>query len=263
MTSGTIRHLWALDAPTLTVDKSVIQLGSGGENITVPSPAFLIEHPAHGLLLFDTGLAIDAAGDPHRAYGELADAFPIDFPEEIRLDRQLGGLGFTTSDVKRLVLSHSHFDHTGGLAHFPDAQGFVGYGELRYCTTPGRFDGGMFRASDLEGGPTSWLEVPAGYDHDVFGDGSVTILSLPGHTLGTLGLQLRTPDGILVLTGDAAHLQENLTIGAGMPFDQRSDEKLSSMRKLELLGSRPDTTVWVNHDPDDWARHRAGGAQIC
>ncbi|MEI2774911.1 MAG: N-acyl homoserine lactonase family protein [Tetrasphaera sp.] len=260
--TGTIRHLWALEAPAITVHRSVIQLLADGD-ITIPSATFVIEHPRHGLLAFDTGLAIDAAGDPHHAYGQMADVFPIDFPESRRLDRQLADLGFTTGDVKRVVLSHGHWDHTGGLAHFPDAEGFVGAGELDYVHRPGRQDAAMFRTSDLDGGPQTWHAVPAGVDHDVFGDGSVVVLSLPGHTVGTLGLQLRFPDGrTFVLTGDAAHLQEALALDAGMPFDVDPRIKRTSYQRLRLLASQPDTTVWVNHDPRDWATHRENGALV-
>ena len=78
--SGTIKHLWALDAPMLKVDKSIMILGAGGELVSLPSPSFLIEHAEHGLLLFDTGLA--GAGDPASTYGPLAELFMIEFPAE-------------------------------------------------------------------------------------------------------------------------------------------------------------------------------------
>ena len=104
--SGTIKHLWALDAPMLKVDKSIMILGAGGELVLLPSPSFLIEHAEHGLLLFDTGLA--GAGDPASTYGPLAELFMIEFPAERALDRQLESLGFSTADVKRVVISHLH-----------------------------------------------------------------------------------------------------------------------------------------------------------
>ncbi|RSM59239.1 hypothetical protein DMH03_25640 [Amycolatopsis sp. WAC 01376] len=88
--------------------------------------------------------------------------------------------------------SHLHFDYTGGLDLFPGAQGFIGADELRYARTP------RTSTPPCSGNKTcriDWLEVPRGYDHDIFGGGSVTFLSLPGHTLGTLGLQIRLPDG--------------------------------------------------------------------
>lgn len=179
--SGTIKHLWALDAPMLKVDKSIMILGAGGELVCLPAPSFLIEHPEHGLLLFDTGLA--GAGDPASTYGPLAEIFTIEFPAERALDRQLESLGFGTADVKRVVISHLHFDHTGGLEHFAGAQGYIGSGELRYARTPDNHVTAFFRQEDLDAADRiDWMEVPAGYDHDMFGDGSVVVLSMPGHT---------------------------------------------------------------------------------
>ncbi|WP_063274849.1 N-acyl homoserine lactonase family protein [Amycolatopsis keratiniphila] len=261
--SGTIKHLWALDAPTIATDCGLFQLGTGGTQLAVPIPTFLIEHDL-GLLMFDSGLDSNAAGDPARAYGPLAEAFDIRFPEDHRLDTQLESIGFTTKDVRQIVISHLHFDHTGGLDLFAGAQGFIGADELRYARTPRALDAAMFREHDLDAASRiDWLEVPRGYDHDVFGDGSVTILSLPGHTLGTLGLQVRLPDGKqIVLSSDAAHLRSNIDKTTGMPLDVSNPDKENGLRKLKLLASRPDTTVWVNHDPDDWKLNRPNGRQI-
>ncbi|MEV6702911.1 N-acyl homoserine lactonase family protein [Streptomyces sp. NPDC051453] len=260
--SKTIRHIWALDAPTITTDKGVVLLGGGGGAVTLPTPSFLIEHE-QGLVLFDSGLASEAAGDPVGAYGSLATMFEMNFPEEYRLDRQIEALGFTTADVRRVVLSHAHFDHTGGLLHFPHAEGFIGAGELRYARTADSHTAGFFRKQDLEAAASiRWHELPAGYDHDMFGDGSITLLSLPGHTPGSLGLQISLPERTLVLTGDAAHLRESIDNTVGMPFDADVLNKLDGLRKLKLLGTRPDTTVWVNHDPRDWATLRSAGKEI-
>ncbi|MDA3644260.1 N-acyl homoserine lactonase family protein [Saccharopolyspora indica] len=259
----TVRRVWALDAPQLAVDCGLLMLGTGGVRETIPSPAFLVEH-AEGLLLFDTSLASSAAGDPAAAYGELAAAFQIDFPETYRLDRQLAAIGYRTSDVRRIVLSHLHFDHSGGLDLFPHAQGFIGAGELRYARTPSNLDAAFFREADIEAaGRIAWNEVPAGYDHDLFGDGSVVLLSLHGHTPGTLGLKLRMPDeSTLVLTGDAAHKRASVEATTGMPFDVDRLNKNSALQKIRLLGTQPGTTVWISHDPQDWADFRAAGAEI-
>ncbi|MEV6217379.1 N-acyl homoserine lactonase family protein [Nocardia sp. NPDC051833] len=259
----TVRRVWALDAPTLTVDCGILMLGTGGALETIPAPTFLIEHD-EGLMVFDAGLATVGAGDPAAAYGEMASAFQIDFPEEYRLDRQIEAVGYTTRDVRRVVLSHMHFDHTGGLDLFPHAQGFIGAGELRYAKTPSKLDEAFFREDDIAAAQKiAWNEVPAGYDHDLFGDGSVVLLSLHGHTPGTLGLKLRLPDeSTLILTSDAAHTRANVDLTIGMPFDVDRLDKNSALQKLKLLGTQPGTTVWISHDPQDWAELRAGGAEI-
>lgn len=263
MSESTIKHLWALDAPTMSVDCSVIMLGTGGTQIPIPIPVFLIEHE-HGLVMFDTSLATQAATDPEGAYGPLAQAFAVDFPAGYTIEAQLGELGFTTSDVTGVILSHMHFDHTGGLELFAGVQGFIGEGELRYARTPRTLDDAFFREADVAAAAQiNWNEIPVGYDHDLFGDGSVVILSLPGHTPGALGLKLRLPDGrTIILTGDAAHLRDSVKNTIGMPFDVDSVSKHSSLLKVKLLANQPNTTVWISHDPEDWADNRPNGRQI-
>lgn len=239
-----------------------MMFGKGGTEITMPLPSFLIEHPVHGLLIFDTG--IGGAGDPASVYGPAAQVYKMNFPAEYALDRQLESLGFTTSDVKRVVISHLHFDHTGGLHHFPGATGYIGSGEMRYAKTPDHHVAVHFMPQDLEAAAQiDWLELPVGYDHDVFGDGSVVILTLPGHTPGSLALQLRLPDAsTLILSGDVAHDHDNVSCCAGMQADSDTAAAVESLKRLKLLRSRPDTTVWVNHDIADWERMRANGRQV-
>ena len=93
-------------------------------------------------------------------------------------------------------------------------------------------------------------------------DGSVTILSLPGHTVGSLGLRVKLPDRTIIFSGDSAHQHGNIDMNAGMPYDVSSADKKRSLRKLNLLRTQPGTTVWCNHDPDDWAKNRPNGRQV-
>lgn len=262
MTSS-ISHLWALDAATITVDSSVVLLGTGGTSITLPIPVFLVQHGDH-LLLFDTGLAPEGAGDPASAYGPLAEMFEMQIPEDTRLDRQLADLGFELNDITDVVISHMHFDHTGGLELVTHARGFIGEGEIAYAKSPGGLDHGFFRPQDIEAADkVSWLEIPAGFSHDVYGDGAVTLVSMPGHTKGTLALRLVMPDGsTMLLTSDTAHQQASVDAQVGMPFDVDSVGKRRGLQELRLVESRPNTHVWINHDQTHWERYRSNGRQV-
>lgn len=258
----TISRLWALDAPTVTTDNSIMMFGKAGTDVKLPLPSFLVEHPDHGLLIFDTG--IGGAGDPKSVYGPAADLYNMKFPAEYALDVQLESLGFSTSDVERVVISHLHFDHTGGLCHFAGATGYIGAEEFRYARTPDHHVSQFFLQSDLVAAELiDWLEVPAGCDHDIFGDGSVVILSMPGHTPGSLALKLRCPNGTtLVLSGDVAHDHDNVSFCAGMPADSDTAAAIKSLRRLKLLRSQPGTEVWINHDIRDWEKFRANGRRV-
>jgi glyoxylase-like metal-dependent hydrolase (beta-lactamase superfamily II) len=257
-TPGTAKRLWALDAPTVTADASLFMLGASG-SITTPLPAYLIEHP-RGLVLFDTSIAPEAFSDPEAVYGPIASAFDLQATEDQRLDRQLADFGYQVSDVTHVVLSHAHFDHAGGLHQFSEAKIVVGQGELPFAFWPDPAGAGYYRQADLEPARTfDWHYVPR-RDVDLFGDGSVVVLWTPGHTPGELSLLVRLPDRNFVLTGDAVHLRAQLQTPLPMPADWDAHRAVESIHRLRLLRDAVDATVWISHDPEDWAELHQGAA---
>jgi N-acyl homoserine lactone hydrolase len=251
MQFGTCKRLWALDSPTFTVQAHTLLYGLEGQ-LTIPMPAYLIEHP-RGLVLFDTGLVPAAMDDPFAVYGELASLTGIQASPELRLDRQIEALGYRTSDVTHVIASHLHFDHAGGLYLFPEAKFYAGQGEMRFAYWPDYIGAGFFRREDLEATRSfNWHEVP-GIDVDLFGDGSIVILFTPGHTPGELSLLVRLPSRNFILTGDTVHLRAALEHEIHFPVDADTAAAVRSLRRLKLLRDTADATVWITHDPEDWA----------
>jgi glyoxylase-like metal-dependent hydrolase (beta-lactamase superfamily II) len=252
---GSARRLWALDAPKLTLSISMMMLGSApAYDVTIPVPSFLIEHPK-GLVLFDTGIVPEALEDPEAVYGELAKHMRIEGNASQRLDRQIVELGYKVEDVTHVVLSHSHFDHAGGLLLFPNAKFYVGEGELAFGFWPGPAFARTIHRPGLEAARGfNWYEVP-GCDVDLFGDGSIVIMFTPGHTPGELSLLVRLPYRTFVITGDTAHVRAQLDNLTPHPFSTDIGSAIRSLKRLRLLRDTPDTTVWISHDPDDWASY--------
>lgn len=250
MQSSTATRLWALDSPTFTLDNGILMVGAQG-TATIPMPAYLIEHP-RGLVLFDTGLDPAAADDPEGVYGPLAEHLGLRFTREQRLDNQIEALGYRLSDVTHVVASHSHFDHSGGFYLFPEAKLYIGTGELRYALWPDPAGAAFFRQIDIERTRSfNWVHVPT--DHDLFGDGSVVILHTPGHTPGELSLLVRLAHRNFILTGDTVHLRQALENEIPMPYDANTELSVRSIQRLKLLRESADATVWISHDPEDWA----------
>ena len=252
MSSGTARRMWALDGPRLTMDRTELLDTAEPGSVTLPIPSFLVEHD-DGLLLLDAGLDPRGADDPEATFGEVGRQ--ITYAPEQRVDRQVEALGFATSDVTHVVVSHVHFDHTGGLRLFPDAVFLLGAGDRP--SVLGEEDE-IARPEDLA--PTrdfAWTFLDG--DHDVFGDGSVVVLAMPGHTPGNTSLLVRLPRRTILLSADTAHLHSALESPAPMGADTDRDAAVRSLERLNRVAAEHDAQVWVGHDPDDWVRFDAPG----
>jgi N-acyl homoserine lactone hydrolase len=230
----------------------------GDRAVPVPFPVFLVEHP-DGLVLFDTGLDPDHAGDPAGAYGEVADRIRIDFRDDHLIEPQLAAHGYSPSHIGTVVASHLHFDHAGALKRFVHARTYVGDGELDWARNPERFAATWYREEDFaDRHGIDWHVLPT--DYDLFGDGSVVVLLLPGHSPGSLGLLVRLPQQTVILTGDVVHNRLDLDNEMHYLGDMDSVAARRSLRKLKWLADTHGADIWINHDVDDWARH--GGAGI-
>ena len=86
-------------------------------------------------------------------------------------------------------------------------------------------------------------------DHDVFGDGSVMIISTRGHTPGHESLLVRLPKtGSVILSGDAAHFQANFDNRRVPSGNFNKVESIASMQKLADIAAREHAQLWINHD---------------
>src|SRR6185503_16329162 len=89
-------------------------------------------------------------------------------------------------------------------------------------------------------------------DKDVFGDGSVVMLDMPGHTPGHHSLLVKLKDkGNVLLTGDLAHFRENYD-GNGVPtFNANRADTLASLDRFKQMAKNLHATVIIQHDPRD------------
>jgi glyoxylase-like metal-dependent hydrolase (beta-lactamase superfamily II) len=179
--------------------------------------AFVIEHPTAGLIVFDTGLSDRARTDPQHYVGWLgAKLHMLDVPEGATLAVQMRAVGLDPRKVTRIVLSHLHYDHTGGIADFPGAVVIVSAAEKAWV------DKGVRKTDfvdvDALVGMASWQTIDYQGEkplatllaaHDLLGDGSLLTVDLSGHTPGSTGLIVRTAEAPVLLTGDAAWVEKS------------------------------------------------------
>lgn len=215
------------------------------KEITIPVSMWVLKHPK-GLVVFDTGnnAAISDSMDnckKHWAAGNCDFLKPSQKRSDV-IDAQLKKLGFKTDDVKIVISSHSHLDHAGNIGMFPKAIHIMQKKELYQGWWPEKFQGrepnGTFVMADLAAARGfNFFEIEG--DYDLFGDGTVKIISTPGHTLGHQSLKVKLPQtGTVILTQDAIWMQENADgYVAGLNYSVKdwsdSANKLKMMRDIE------------------------------
>jgi glyoxylase-like metal-dependent hydrolase (beta-lactamase superfamily II) len=96
-------------------------------------------------------------------------------------------------------------------------------------------------------------------DKDLFGDGSVTILSTPGHTPGHQSLLVHLEKtGYVMLSGDAVHFQSNWDNRRVPGFNADKEQSSASMEKIARVLADTHAQLWINHDkPSSDARRHA------
>ncbi|MCK1267193.1 MULTISPECIES: N-acyl homoserine lactonase family protein [Bradyrhizobium] len=206
-----------------------------GKTMDFVDSCYLVKH-AKGWFLWDTGIADAVAAMPNG----LAPADPkaVTWRRPKTLAAQLEQLGLKPGDVKMMAVSHTHPDHTGNVELFPQAMLYVQKAEYDW---PGANNEPRFK-------PSHPVELLAG-DKDVFGDGSVTILSTPGHTPGHQSLLVKLPKtGAVVLSGDAVHFKDNWDNRRVPSMNANKDQSAASMQKIADTLGKEKAQLWINHD---------------
>ena len=206
-----------------------------GKSMDFVDNCYLIKH-SQGWFLWDTGIPDAVAAMPNG----LAPADPraVTWKRPKTLATQLEQLGVKPSDIKAIAVSHTHPDHIGNVEMFPDAMLYVQKAEYEW---PGANNTPRFKPEH----PVTKLEG----DRDIFGDGSLVVLSTPGHTPGHQSLLVKLPKtGELVLSGDAVHFKSNWE-NRGVPVNNVSKEQtLASMQKIADRLAQDKAQLWINHD---------------
>lgn len=251
---STANKLIALTGATISMTEAQLMIGGNDKMLDIPIPSFLIEHQK-GLVLFDTGCAPEVATDAEGYWG-VATKFlkNIRYSRDQVVDQQIKLHGYNPGDVKYVVVSHLHLDHSGGMRLFPNAQFLIMKGELPYAYWPDRRARAAFILNDLI--PTrgfDWKELAG--DTDIFGDGSLMMLKTSGHTPGECSLQVRLRHGGVVLTGDTVHIRPQLASLAAMDSDYDIAEASASIKRLRDIRDRGEAQLWISHAPEDWAEY--------
>jgi N-acyl homoserine lactone hydrolase len=208
-----------------------------GKKLQLTASCYLIRHADH-YMIWDTGYPAAAAG----ATGPTV---------KVPLVDQLAQLKIKPEQINYVGISHYHGDHTGQAASFPQATLLIGQGD--WDVLKGPTPSGTTNAAPLK----HWLggegkAEPLAKDKDVFGDGTVVILDMPGHTPGHHSLLVRLKEkGNVLLTGDQAHFRENYESNGVPTFNFNRADTLASFDRFKTIAKNLNATVIIQHDPRD------------
>lgn len=237
MTAPTIT---ALDCGWLRTQQRTLIGGGTTDLVDIPVPAWLVRHP-DGVVVFDAGLHPSLAGSSE-PLGRMSRLFQPTLQTDGTVGRRLEQHDIDPHGSFIVVVSHTHFDHVGGLCEMPNARIIVNADEWAFAMAAGQ-DGG-FDTSLIDLGHAV-LTVTG--EHDVFGDGAVVCIPTPGHTCGHQSLRVMTGSGPVILTSDACYFTHTLDDEILPPFGFDHELQRASLELLRLERDRG-TRIVPGHD---------------
>ena len=238
--------LWRLDCGDFQVNDINAFMSDTSEYPARPKhlvgSCYLIKH-GDQYLLWDTGMpsALLSHPDVNPAMTVTLHASLVD---------QLARIGVRPEQINLVGISHYHGDHTGQARDFPKARLLMGAADL--AVLRGRPAAGQADLAHWLSGGGQVTEVQG--DLDVFNDGSVVMLNLPGHTPGHHGLLVRLASGPVMLSGDTYHFTEQVAHRGVPPFNTNRAESLASMDRFDRLAHNLHARVIIQHEPADIAK---------
>jgi len=227
----------------------------------LPIYAFAIEHP-EGVIVVDTG---EGARASERAYFARWHPGVRAFREWVKPEQEIGPqlerLGITPSDVRWVVMTHMHTDHAGGLHHFAGTEIVVTRAELEFATgLRGRMRGYVanqhwpqwFKPTAIALDPEPCGPFPQSLRLTNAGD--VTLVPLPGHTPGQIGVLVDDGDHRVFLAGDSAYTQELMLRGKADGVGADEQAELLTHERIRAFAAATPTVYLVAHDPETGAR---------
>jgi N-acyl homoserine lactone hydrolase len=247
--AGFADKLYRLDCGhSLANDESVWTPGENvGRSIAFSSTCWLIQR-RNQWLLWDTGVPESALNNP-KGWSTLPKL--IVYHLDKTLTDQLAAIGLKTTDVAYVAVSHTHGDHIGNVRLFPNSTVLVQRAEYAWISSS---DGPNDNVNQLKAlarklmGTPKHLKLLEG-DTDVFGDGSVTLVSTAGHTPGSQSLLVHLKrSGFIILSGDVVHSEENFRRSIVPSLNTDKAASIASMDKVRQMMATYKAKLFINHD---------------
>lgn len=243
---------------TLKTRRKNIAMNQGEEMWEIPVPWYLLKHPM-GNVVIDGGNAIEVAIDKRAHWGSVVDVYDPQMELKENCVEQCRSVGVEPEDVRYVVMSHLHLDHTGGVGRFPNAQHIVQRAEYDYAFNPQWFAAGGYIRADFDRPGLNWkfLGGEMTDNFDLFGDDVLKMIFTPGHSVGHQSFLITLPkSGPILLAIDAAYTMKHYDDKALPGFLTSAQQAAESVAKLRKIAERTGARVIAGHDLRQWEELR-------
>ncbi|HLA81881.1 MAG TPA: N-acyl homoserine lactonase family protein [Thermoleophilia bacterium] len=241
-------RIYLLDGGTLEMDGFHVFWNRGpGGPVRIPCYSVLVVHP-EGNILYDTGY------DLYHVLKVLPFERPLQNAAQT-VPEQLALVGLGPADIAKVLISHFHFDHCGGVKHLPNADVIAHRLEFEAADKPEPFEAlgysDLSFASDVTNGDRL---VPMEGDVEIAS--GVHLISTPGHSRGHYSLMVelagRAP---LIFAGDAIYTQRSLDLECIAGFHYDPVASIRSMRKLKALAEERHAALFFSHEEESYSTY--------